>query len=54
MGKGASLPQGNPKAATGKRGRIPRTGTREAGMGFNFFQGNGGLLGIIVYFCCKQ
>ena len=37
MGKGASLPQGNPETATGKRGRIPRTGTREAGMGFNFF-----------------
>ena len=34
MGKGASLPQGNPETATGKRGRIPRTGTREAGMGF--------------------
>lgn len=37
MGKGASLPQDNPEAATGKTRHISHAGTREAGMGFNFF-----------------
>ena len=37
MGKGASLPQGNPETATGKTRHISHAGTREAGMGFNFF-----------------